>query len=256
MKKTIIVLILSCCFAGMAQNTYYYNRNGSPSGRSRTQGNTTYYYNSNGAPAGKARTQGNTTYFYNSNGSSAGKAVRSSNGTTYYYNSNGTPVGRSANSGNTTYYYNGNGTSFSTPVMAGAVTCLRQSNPNVSVQDFCDIIRQCGNRADNPDIRNGYGIPDLAKALEMLHVVEFQANEIITVYPNPSSGTVRVTLKEGVDAKVDVYDLMGRHLFNCSLNGMNHDALEPFLNSLGSGVYFVNANSDSGSQTIKVVLTR
>ena len=153
-------------------------------------------------------------------------------------------------------YYNGNGTSFSTPVMAGAVTCLRQSNPYASVQEFCDIVRECGNRANNPDVRYGYGIPDLAKAFEMLHVVEMKADEIINVYPNPSSSAVRVILKEGVNAHVDVYDFTGRHLYNCNFNGLNHNTLETFLNTLGSGVYFVTATSDSGSQSVKVVLTR
>ena len=153
-------------------------------------------------------------------------------------------------------YYNGNGTSFSTPVMAGAVTCLRQSNPYASVQEFCDIVRECGNRANNPDVRYGYGIPDLAKAFEMLHVVEMKADEIINVYPNPSSSEVRVVLKEGVNAHVDVYDFTGRHLYECNFNGLNHNTLENFLNTLGSGVYFVTAISDSGSQTVKIVLTR
>ena len=155
-------------------------------------------------------------------------------------------------------YYNGSGTSFSTPVMAGAVTCLRQYNPYVSVQEFCDIVRQCSNRADNPDVRYGYGIPDFAKALDMLHVEEnpLQADEIINVYPNPSNGAVRVALKEGHNADITVYDFMGRQVFNYNFNGLNHTSLENFLNTLGSGVYFVNATSELGSQTIKVVLTR
>ena len=155
-------------------------------------------------------------------------------------------------------YYNGSGTSFATPVMAGAVTCLRQYNPYASVQEFCDIIRQCGNRAENPDIRYGYGIPDFSKALDLLHVDEtqMQVNEIINVYPNPSNGAVRVALKEGAKADVEVYDFMGRHLFSYSFNGLNHTSLETYLNTLESGIYFVKATSELGSQTIKVVLTR
>lgn len=155
-------------------------------------------------------------------------------------------------------YYNGDGTSFATPVLAGAVTCLRQFNPYASVEEFCDIIRQCSNRADNPDIRYGYGIPDLSKAMELLHIEDnaLQADEIINVYPNPAKGSVRVALKEGHNATVNVYDIMGRHLFNYDFNGLNHTSLENFLNTLESGVYFVNATSEQGSQTIKVVLTR
>ena len=155
-------------------------------------------------------------------------------------------------------YYNGSGTSFATPVLAGAVTCLRQYNPYISVQEFCDIVRQCGNRADNPDVRYGYGIPNLGMAMEALHVEEnnLQASEIINVYPNPANGNVRVTLKEGHKADVKVYDFTGRLLYTYSFNGLNHTTLENFLNTLDSGVYFINAISDEGNQTIKVVMTR
>jgi len=138
------------------------------------------------------------------------------------------------------------------------VTCLRQYNPYISVQEFCDIVRQCGNRADNPDVRYGYGIPDLALAMDLLHVEDnpMQVEQIINVYPNPAQGDVHVILKEGHNADITVYDFMGRQLFSYDFNGLNHTSLESFLNTLGSGVYFINANSELGSQTIKVVLTR
>ena len=155
-------------------------------------------------------------------------------------------------------YYNGSGTSFSTPVLAGALTCLRQYCPYISVQEFCDIVRQCGDHADNPNNRYGYGIPDLAKAMDLLHVEDnpMHVDEIINVYPNPAQGDVHVMLKEGHNANITVYDFMGRQLYNYSFNGLNHTTLESYLNTLGSGLYFINANSELGSQTIKVVLTR
>ena len=155
-------------------------------------------------------------------------------------------------------YYNGSGTSFATPILAGAITCLRQYNPYISVQEFCDVVRQCGNRANNPDVCYGYGIPDLALAMDLLHVEDnpMQVDQIINVYPNPAKGEVRVALKEGHNADVTVYDIMGRQLFNYDFNGLNHAGLENFLNTLGAGMYFVNAVSELGNQTIKLVMTR
>ena len=155
-------------------------------------------------------------------------------------------------------YYNGNGTSFSCPVMAGAIACLRQAYPYASVQEICDIVRESGDHAGNPDVRYGYGIPNLGNALEMLHVEEqpLQAEEIINVYPNPSNGEVHVALKGGHQADVKVYDFMGRQLFTYSFNGLNHTTLENYLNHLGSGVYFIKASSELGNQTTKLVLTR
>jgi hypothetical protein len=156
-------------------------------------------------------------------------------------------------------YYNGDGTSFATPVLAGAVTCLRQALPYTSVQELCDVIRASGDRADNPDNLYGYGIPDFSQALEVLSVEEPVGNtpaHIISVYPNPSNGEVHVVLNDLHKADLTVYDFMGRKLYSYSFNGLNHTSFERYLNTLTSGVYFINAVSESGSETLKLVLTK
>ena len=155
-------------------------------------------------------------------------------------------------------YYNGNGTSFATPILAGVVTCLRQYNPYASVQEICDAVRACSNRADNPDSYYGYGIPNFSQAMKLLKVDDHQAaaDDIISVYPNPSRGLVSVALNCGAKADIFVYDIMGRCLYSYNYNGMNHNALENQLNALESGVYFVSVSSETGSQTVKLVLMR
>ncbi|MCR5660030.1 MAG: S8 family peptidase [Bacteroidales bacterium] len=156
-------------------------------------------------------------------------------------------------------YYNGNGTSFATPVLAGAVACLRQARPYASVQVICDVIRRCGNRSDNPDSYYGYGIPDFAQAFELLALNEPSepySGEVLSVFPNPSQGSVHVVLNQGVSAEVTVFDVMGRKLCNYHFNGLNHTSLENYLNTLDSGVYFINAVSELGHQTLKLVITK
>ena len=156
-------------------------------------------------------------------------------------------------------YYNGNGTSFATPVLAGAVACLRQARPYATVQEICDVIRQCGDHADNPDSYYGYGVPDLSQAFELLATtepVETCLGQLLSIFPNPAQGEVHVTLDHGVSAEIKVFDIMGRHLFNYHFNGLNHTSLESYLNSLTSGVYFINAVSEAGNQTLKFVMTK
>ena len=155
-------------------------------------------------------------------------------------------------------YYNGSGTSFATPVLAGAVACLRQARPYASVQEICDVIRQCGNRADNPDSYYGYGVPDFSQALELLYVEEdsVQSNELINVYPNPSQGEMHVVLNEGAKAELTVFDFMGHQLYTYNFNGLNHTTLETYLNTLDSGIYFIKAVSELGNQTLKLVVTK
>ena len=155
-------------------------------------------------------------------------------------------------------YYNGSGTSFSCPVLAGAVACLRQAFPYASVQEICDVVRQCGNRADNPDSKYGYGIPDFSAAFEVLHVDDtFTAqNNILSVFPNPSKGEVHIRLNEVSIAELSVYDVMGHLLKTYHFNGLNHTSFERYLNDLSNGVYFIKADAEQGSQTVKLIVTR
>lgn len=156
-------------------------------------------------------------------------------------------------------YYNGNGTSFATPVLAGAVACLRQARPYASVQEICDAIRQCGNRANNPDSYYGYGIPDFSQVFEVLATtdsVEPYMGEVLSVFPNPSQGDVHVVLNHGASAEITVFDITGRQIFSFHFNGLNHTSLENHFNSLGSGVFLINAVSEWGSQTLKLVITK
>ena len=114
------------------------------------------------------------------------------------------------------------------------------------------------NNADHPDNLNGYGIPDFSVALNLLHVEDtfVQKEEIIMAYPNPAKGNIHIAMKEGYQAELSIYDMMGRQLKSYHFNGLNHTTLEHYLNSLGAGVYFIKANSELGSQTLKLVLTK
>ena len=144
--------------------------------------------------------------------------------------------------------------------MAGAVACLRQARPYATVQEICDAIRACSNRADNPDSYYGYGIPDFSQALEMLSVEDTTGNlpdAVVNVFPNPSQGSVRVVLNGGAKAELTVYDMMGRCLYTYSFNGLNHTTLENYLSQLEAGVYFIGVDVENmGHQTLKFVKTK
>lgn len=156
-------------------------------------------------------------------------------------------------------YYNGNGTSFATPVLAGAVACLRQARPYSSVQEICDVIRSSSDHTDNPDNQYGYGIPDFSLALELLNVedpIGSTPAHIITVYPNPSNGDAHVVLNDAHKAELTVFDVMGHKLYSYNFNGLNHTSFERYLNTLNEGIYFINAVSESRSETLKFVVTK
>lgn len=61
-----------------------------------------------------------------------------------------------------------NGTSFSCPIMAGISTCLWQAFPEVNNMTIIDALRKSADKANAPDDRTGYGIPDVKKAFVSL----------------------------------------------------------------------------------------
>ncbi len=56
------------------------------------------------------------------------------------------------------------GTSFSGPIIAGAVACLWQANPEFTNMEIIDAVKKSSDRYSNPDGDYGYGIPDFEKA--------------------------------------------------------------------------------------------
>ena len=114
-------------------------------------------------------------------------------------------------------YYNGDGTSFSNPVMAGAVACLRQANPYASVQEICDIVRSCGDHADNPDNYYGFGIPDFSQALNSL-----LNSHTIAATANPTNGgtvTGAGTYTSGSTCYLNAYPNSGYSFVKWTKNG-------------------------------------
>lgn len=65
-----------------------------------------------------------------------------------------------------------NGTSFATPIMCGLAACLWQAFPQMSNIEILDIIRESADRHDDPNIKYGFGIPDMKKAMEIAGQLE------------------------------------------------------------------------------------
>lgn len=154
-------------------------------------------------------------------------------------------------------FYNGSGTSYACPIVAGMTTCLWQSRPYASPRELTDALRQTASRAEMPDFKYGYGLPDYKAAMEALPEIEdLESDNLISIFPNPSVGDVRVRLQDAVKVTIVVNDIIGHRLFSCEFNGLNNSSLGYKFNSLRAGVYFVTAYTETHSQTVKVVIMR
>lgn len=59
------------------------------------------------------------------------------------------------------------GTSFSSPIMCGMVACLWQAFPSLTNKEIIRVVRESSDKFYAPDANYGYGIPDMAKAMEI-----------------------------------------------------------------------------------------
>lgn len=150
-------------------------------------------------------------------------------------------------------YGESSGTSFSSPILAGMVTCLWQANQHFTNAQIRDAIRMSGNRASNPDNEYGYGIPDFVLANEILvSISETTTNSektLFNVNPNPVRNSVKIATDNAVS--FSLYDVSGRIL--CEVNANEISKLEMVICNLKSGVYLLKADFQSDSQTEKIV---
>lgn len=152
-------------------------------------------------------------------------------------------------------YYSGSGTSFSCPIVAGMVACLWQARPYATPREINDALRQTANRHETPDNKYGYGLPDFGMAMDVLpESKDIETDNLISIYPNPSSGNIHIQLKDALRVNILVSDILGQKLFLYEFNGLNNRTLENRLNVLGAGVYFVTAYTDNHLQTVKIVV--
>jgi hypothetical protein len=78
-------------------------------------------------------------------------------------------------------------------------------------------------------------------------------------YPNPSNGSVRLTLETSrpENVVIEVVDLMGRIVFNYSASSVPGPTdVQLDLGSIASGIYLIHAKSGMGSQTRRLTVVR
>ncbi|MBP1841434.1 S8 family serine peptidase [Formosa algae] len=114
-----------------------------------------------------------------------------------------------------------NGTSFSAPILAGGLACLWQALPDLSNTELKALVRASSSQYTTPDYFLGYGIPNLASALEegTLGVEEFSQTSQLVMYPNPTKHTV--FFKTGSDIstlKIRVFDVLGKQILSQTLS--------------------------------------
>jgi len=145
-----------------------------------------------------------------------------------------------------------NGTSFSSPIIAGGITCLWQALPAKSNLEIMNLVRESASQYNNPDYFLGYGIPDLQLAYNSALSVENDevVNDFI-IYPNPTKDNIYIKPPFGEgELLVTIYDTLGKQVKKAVITAVNYKI---DLSLLNKGVYISKIESKNFSKTIKLI---
>lgn len=152
------------------------------------------------------------------------------------------------------------GTSFSSPILAGAATCLWQANPTLSNMEIYSAIKQSGSFASNPNSQMGWGIPDfiLANSLLVGNINEINYSSKINCFPNPFSEYIvaDITSDSYNSVVIKLINAQGielRTIKDKNLNqGSNHVKFDN-LGNIPNGIYFIKVFVDGNVITQKII---
>jgi hypothetical protein len=113
----------------------------------------------------------------------------------------------------------GNGTSFSTPNMAGLITCLWEAFPDFTNMQIIEAVKKSSSLYTAPNDRIGYGIPNFHKAFDDLtrqralkNVNSILGDNWIKIFPNPFKENFSILLnpQQSGAAILKLYDNTGK----------------------------------------------
>jgi serine protease AprX len=156
----------------------------------------------------------------------------------------------------------GNGTSYSSPVMAGALTCLLQKYKTLfpstlNLATFRDAVIQSGSLYLNPTAQLGYGIPDIDKVAQILFATQGLSgntfnNDISKIYiiNNVLNININTNLSNS-NAKYCIFDMLGRQM----ITGKITDKLFQInCTSFVKGVYVLRISTQQNNTDFKFIV--
>jgi hypothetical protein len=137
-----------------------------------------------------------------------------------------------------------NGTSFSSPILAGLVACLWQSQPGWSNKLVFRSIELSGHQSAHPDSLLGYGIPDFIRARQVMDVGNKRGGDLGAVYPNPFTDQLSIALRasRAQNADVSLFNSLGirvRFIRGIHMRAGENEILLPGLRDLPAGNYIL-----------------
>jgi len=148
---------------------------------------------------------------------------------------------------------NGNGTSFSSPILAGAASCLWQAFPNKTNAQISQIIKESAHLYATPDFHYGYGIPNFEWAYNTLKLEETQSINL-TIFPNPiaSNEQLNILLSQiQPNTLLTISEINGKVILKQKLDSVQNQI---DIRNFSQGLYFISIQSEQSQITQKLMI--
>ncbi|MDW5290070.1 S8 family serine peptidase [Formosa sp. PL04] len=145
-----------------------------------------------------------------------------------------------------------NGTSFSSPILAGGLACLWQALPDLTHTELKQLVRESSSQYTTPDYFLGFGIPNLATALQHVTLgIEDNTQELqLVMYPNPTTNNIYFKIASDLtDINVVVFDVLGKQILESTLR--NQQALD--VSAFSAGIYMLKISTSEKSIVKKLI---
>lgn len=154
-----------------------------------------------------------------------------------------------------------NGTSFSAPLVTGLAAGLIQAFPEMTNEEIMEVIKQSGNRNDNPDSDFGYGVPHFVRAAKIADESLIPFAEGIIAYPNPTDlSYFTLTFSEsllGQSIKTQLFNGDGSHIQDYEFTPLLfNNRLQVDLSGAKSGLLLIRVVTADGVTTKKIIKAR
>jgi serine protease AprX len=137
------------------------------------------------------------------------------------------------------------GTSFSSPIIAGLVSCLWQAIPWATNQQILDLVKQSSDRYVNPNNQFGYGIPDFNLALLNSSSATLNNKTSFLVYPNPIDNSFYISFPNDITtATIECYTALGQKILEKKIVSTT----EISSSNWQKGIYFYTIKGTNYSQ--------
>ena len=108
-------------------------------------------------------------------------------------------------------------------------------------------------QGSSSSVTDGTAAFDIPAECENLGVNDTDLDNKFIIYPNPSNGNINIKpLLDFGDAKVSIYDINGRKVYNTDINLQNTVSIN--AQSLSSGMYIMQIDGSDYSHTAKLII--